>query len=112
MQNTLIEIMSVEEKSGVSKKTGQPYNMRGAHAVVYLPEGKQVGVVRMPRDMPSPAPGFYEAVFGLAIDFQTRDVVGRLVELKPASAPGAISDAYITGTDTKAGSKAQEKKAA
>lgn len=114
MEKTRVEVLSVEKKDGISHKSGspKPWEMRNAHSVIYLPEGKQVGVIRIPKGMPDPAPGFYDAEFGLAIDFQTREVRGVLVGLIPAAAPGAISDAYVTGADVKPAAGTGQKKAA
>lgn len=85
---TRVEILSVEEKSGVSNKSGapKPWNIRKAHAVLHLETGKEVGIIQIPRDMEhSPTPGLYDAEFGIRVDFQTREVHGGLVRLIPVS---------------------------
>lgn len=109
MKTTHVEILSVEEKSGVSHKSGspKPYEIRTAHAVIYEENGKQVGIIRLPKGMPNPEPGHYEAEFGIAIDFQTREVKGVLVNLLPSKVSSVVSDAHIMGKDV-----ADKKKAA
>jgi len=99
---TRVEILSVEENSGVSMKTGtaKPWSIRKAHAVLHLVDGKEVGIIQIPRDMErSPAPGMYDAEFGIGVDFKTREVHGRLVGLIPVSSG---PDAYFTGSDKSA----------
>jgi hypothetical protein len=79
-----LEILSVEEKSGVSKKSGSAYNIRTAHVILDSDEGRQVGVLNLPKDMVKPNPGKYVAEFGIGVDFQSRQVTGRLISLHPA----------------------------
>ncbi|MDO8291175.1 MAG: hypothetical protein Q7T44_18335 [Parvibaculum sp.] len=84
-----IEILSVEEKSGVSKKSGQPYNIRTAHVILDADEGRQVGVLNLPKDMEKPNPGLYTAEFGIGVDFASRQVTGRLIALHHAGKAAA-----------------------
>jgi hypothetical protein len=80
-----LEILSLEKQSGVSKKSGNAYEIRKAHVVLHRDDGnKEVAVLMVPKDVPDPAPGVYEAEFGIAVDFQTRELRGVVAALHPA----------------------------
>lgn len=99
MSVTRIEVLSCETKEGTSYKSGQPkaYSIRSAHCVLHLPEGKQIGLLRLPKEMPdNPAPGLYDMEFGIKVDFQTHEVGGRVISLKPVSV-GAPAKAVKEG---------------
>lgn len=103
---TRVEILSVEEKSGVSTKSGTPtpWNIRKAHCVLFLEGGKEVGTIQIPRDMEkSPAPGMYDAEFGIRVDFKTREVGGALIALNPVSDGGFLPPADVPVTPAKKG---------
>jgi len=79
-----VEILSIEKNEGVSKKSGQAYKIVKAHCILFTDEGdRQIGMLNIPRGMEEPAPGMYDAIFGMGVDFQTRDIAGRLKELRP-----------------------------
>lgn len=85
----VLEILSVEKRSGISKKTGvpTPYEMTVAQCVVHG-EKIQVGELLLPKDMPEPKPGKYTGDFEIVVDFDKR-IGGRLVKLNPVAVAGA-----------------------
>lgn len=103
-----VEILSVEEKSGVSKKSGQPYNIRTAHVILDAEDGRQVGVLNLPKDMEKPKNGKYMAEFGIGVDFQTRQVTGRLIALHEVPSV----DEFVNGVTGSKPEKSSERKAA
>lgn len=65
---SIIEILLVNEKSGTSKKTNQPYKILEAHCVLRDESGKPggVGVLTVPKALEDSArPGIYTAGFSL-----------------------------------------------
>jgi hypothetical protein len=80
-----LEILSLEKQSGVSKKSGNAYEIRKAHVVLHRDDGnKEVAVLMVPKGVPDPIPGVYEAEFGISVDFQTRELRGVVSALHPA----------------------------
>jgi hypothetical protein len=88
MNTTRIQIIKVNDlRSGVSKKTGNKYEMQDCEAIILNPDGtpESVGVLMLPKDMvgkAAPVPGTYDAAFTLGTD-QERRVVARIVTLTP-----------------------------
>lgn len=85
---TKIEVLSIENKSGRSKSTGNDYSMNVCQCVVHHAdtgtgeEKKQVGELVLPKDHPEVKPGMYEADFGVSIG-QDKRITGRLLQLTP-----------------------------
>lgn len=79
-----IQVLRVEEKSGVSKKSQQPYSMTVCQCVVH---GDQVNVgeLVLPKGHVSVVPGMYDADFAVAVGFDKR-ISGQLVALTPVAA--------------------------
>ncbi|MBE0595502.1 MAG: hypothetical protein IH616_24200 [Gemmatimonadales bacterium] len=96
-----IQLLHVEDRSGVSRKTGQPYRICEAQAVVYAPHPESgevtpmVGRFMIPRgqedEIVRAGPGDYLAEFTLRSDMQGRiearvaKLVRMQVEARPAS---------------------------
>lgn len=91
-----IQVLSLESKSGRSKKTGNDYSMEVCQCVVYeTVDGQQkvqVGELVLPKDHPTVVPGMYDATFGVSVG-QDKRIGGRLLSLQPvkvqASAPAS-----------------------
>lgn len=65
---TILEILLVNTKTGVGKKTNQPYSISEAHCVLRDETGKAgaVGVLTVPKGMEASAvPGIYTASFAI-----------------------------------------------
>lgn len=88
MNQTKIQILSCEQKSGMSKKNGQPWSMFVCQAVTHgaHEDGTPkvlVGELILPRGMPAVQPGMYVGGFEVAVDPQTKRIGGQLVSLEP-----------------------------
>jgi hypothetical protein len=65
---SILEILLVNVKAGVSKKTNQPYSISEAHCVLRNDDGTAgaVGVLQVPKGLEEAAkPGIYSAAFAL-----------------------------------------------
>lgn len=77
----LIEIVSIQESSGISRKTGNPWKMYRAQCVVTGGDsGAKVGELLLPDSLKDTAPGKYLAEFQLDVSFE-RLVVPRITAL-------------------------------
>lgn len=82
-----LQILATDNRSGKSKKTGDAYSMDVAQCAVHFADGKLlVGDLVLPKGMPVPKPGFYDAVFEVGVSFQ-KQVAGYLVSLIPCAQP-------------------------
>lgn len=82
----LIEIVSVQEASGISRKTGNPWKMYRAQCVVTGGDsGAKVGELLLPDSLKDTSPGKYLAEFQLDVSFE-RLVVPRITALHPHGA--------------------------
>lgn len=85
----IIQILHVNEvKKGVSK-TGRPYELQTAFAMLLDESGspQAVGELLMPRDMPEPPkPGLYTGVYQFGVD-DKKNIGARLVSLTPTALP-------------------------
>lgn len=84
----ILEILSVEKRSGISRKSvvPTPFEMIVAQCVVHG-EKIQVGELVLPKGMEEPKPGKYSAEFEVAVDFDKR-ISSRLIKLVPISVAG------------------------
>lgn len=84
----ILEILSVEKRSGISRKSAvpTPFEMIVAQCVVHG-EKIQVGELVLPKGMEEPKPGKYSAEFEVAVDFDKR-ISSRLIKLVPISVAG------------------------
>ena len=80
-----VEVLSIEDTGDkISAKTNKPYRIIKAHVILTTDTGdRQVGILNIPKGMETPAQGVYEAEFGIGVDFQTRQVGGQLIGLRP-----------------------------
>lgn len=65
---SILEILVVNVKTGVSKKTGNPYSIPEAHCVLRNDDGTvgAVGVLKVPKTLEAVAkPGIFTAAFAL-----------------------------------------------
>ncbi|MBN9430351.1 MAG: hypothetical protein J0H09_27990 [Burkholderiales bacterium] len=92
-----IQILRVDVRSGVSKKTGNAYKMAEAQCVFHAPNVEtgviepSVGRLLLPRGQEDVRPGHYEAVFTLrsSLEGRVEAVIARLQpveQAKPARA--------------------------
>lgn len=82
----VLEVLYVEKREGVSKASGKPYSLHLAQCVIRGEDGSAiVGELSLADDKKETKPGFYEAVFELAADFDKR-ITAKLVSLVPVQA--------------------------
>lgn len=86
MKTSILEILSVEKISGVSRKTGYPYEMVTAQCVIHG-EKILVGKMFLHRDLGEPKPGKYSADFDLDVN-REMNIIARIVHLNPISVAG------------------------
>lgn len=88
---SLIQILKMNEpKTGVSGKTGKPYDMQDAECLLLNDDGSlaQVGVLQVPRALREVAKvGKFSASFALQANFASRRIEAVLVGLTPIPAP-------------------------
>lgn len=87
----LIEIISINVRSGVARASGRPYEIHEAQCVIHGPDGaKAVGQLNLPKLLAdSTKPGRYLAEFELAVSMD-RMVVPRVTVLHVHSTPAAV----------------------
>lgn len=88
----LINIIAVNKEGGISKKTGNPWEMYKAQCVIRGPDNSvKIGELILPKTLAETTPGDYLAEFELDVSFE-RVVVPRITALHPhgnKSAPAA-----------------------
>lgn len=86
MTTAKLEILFIDApRSGVSPKTQKPWTMQTCQCVIHDEDGtKSVGEMVLPKDIPIPAVGFYDALFKIGVDFNKK-VTGYLVGLTPCA---------------------------
>ncbi len=83
-----IQIIRVEIRQGMSKRTGQPYRMGIAQCVYHAPNPTtgeieaSVGALNLPRGQEDTLPGNYVATMTLVTDREGR-VAGAIAKLEP-----------------------------
>lgn len=91
MHLSYIQVIKVnDQRSGVSKKTGNPYSMQDCECMLLDEAGapSSVGVLMIPKDlMGKVQPGTYAASFTLGTD-QERRIIARVVQLTPVKIEG------------------------
>ncbi|MBB4842208.1 hypothetical protein HNP55_000703 [Paucibacter oligotrophus] len=84
---SIIQILKVNDlKSGISKKTGNPYEMQDAEALLLNDDGSIgcVGVLQVPKALREVVkPGTFTATFALHADFTSRRITSILTGLVP-----------------------------
>jgi hypothetical protein len=97
----LIEILAVNKASGISGKTGKPWEILKAQCIVKGPDNSvQVGELNLPKSLLETTPGKYLAEFELGVNFDLK-VIPVITKLhphgdaanKPAAAASAASKA-------------------
>ena len=90
---SIIQILKLNDpKTGVSRKTGNPYDMQDAECLLLNDDGSvdQVGVLQVPKTLREKVkPGVFTATFALHANFASRRieaVLTGLVEIPPAAA--------------------------
>lgn len=69
----LIEILTIISESGISKKTGQPWQMWKAQCVIRGGDNDiKVGVLNVSEKMKDTPPGKYLAEFELGVNFENK----------------------------------------
>jgi len=87
-----LQVVAIETKSGVSKKSGQPYQMEIAKCVLTKVDGSvDVGEVMLPKGHAPVTPGLYSAETALSksMNGQIVGVIVSLTPAKPVAAPRA-----------------------
>jgi len=91
MHLSYIKVIKVNElRKGVSKKTGNPYEMQDAECLLLAEDGtpSTVGVLMIPKDLLGKVtPGDYAASFTLGTDMERR-IIARVTELRPMKIEG------------------------
>lgn len=82
---TRIQVLSVENKSGRSAKSGKDYSMNVCQCVVHGVDDDgvekiQIGELVLPKDHPAVVPGMYDGEFGISVG-QDKRIGGRLLQL-------------------------------
>lgn len=94
---SILQILKVNElKKGVSRKTGNPYEMQDCECLILNDDGSidQVGVLPLPKDLREKvAPGTYIGSFAMRPDMQTRRIGAVLTGLQPYSVKGGPAPA-------------------
>jgi hypothetical protein len=89
----LVEILSIIRANGISKKTGNPWEMYKAQCIVRGPDGvTKIGELVLPKALIDTPPGKYLAEFELDVSFE-RVVVPVVVNLHAWAAPAAEAPA-------------------
>lgn len=110
--HALIQVLKVNDKrSGVSAKTGKPWEMQDAECIVLNDDltPSKVGVLRVPRDLLGKVdPGVYTGSFSLEPDYQTRVIGAVLTGLVavPDSAQRSMRSAALKTAAASGGSSA------
>lgn len=92
MTTARIQVLSLERKQGVGKKSGNAYDMTICQCIVHGEEIK-IGELVLPRDHAEIQPGMFDGEFGLAVDQQTKRIGGVLIKLTPVARPAAAKPA-------------------
>lgn len=84
---SIIQILKLNDlKSGVSRKTGNPYEMQDAECLLLKEDGSidQVGVLQVQKSLRDKAlPGVYTGSFALHSNFASRRIEAVLTDLTP-----------------------------
>lgn len=79
----LIDILAINQSSGVSSKSGKAWEMFRAQCVISGPDSSmKIGELLLPRDLKETIPGRYLAEFELDVSFD-RLVIPRITALHP-----------------------------
>lgn len=83
-----LQILFVDApRSGVSKKNDKPYTLQTCQCAIHDDDGTiAVGEMMLPKDIPVPTAGFYDADFKIGVGFDKK-VTGYLVGLRPCAVP-------------------------
>lgn len=88
---SIIQILKLNDlKSGISKKTGNPYEMQDAECLLLTQDGQvdQVGVLQVPKALREVAkPGTFTATFALNSNYASRRIEAVLTGLIPLAKP-------------------------
>lgn len=93
MSKQKLTILQVIEKTGISTKTGKPWEIHSAQCILEQETEKNgrellVGTVNLPKDLWASQPGDYLAEFGLAQSMDGK-IEARIVSLVPFGMPKA-----------------------
>lgn len=98
---SMIQIFKLDEpKKGVSKKTGNPYEIHTAQAALIDVAGNvdTVGVLDIPPTLRELVkPGLYSGSFAMKTNFSTGRIESVLVGLTPVQSPKAAAPATVKG---------------
>lgn len=97
---TLIQIIYVQPKAGIGKKSGNPYDMRLAQTLAHVTNRETgqveplVGELVLPQDLKETPPGYYLVDFRLSVSQQKRieSVVDTLVACDAKGNPVRVPD--------------------
>jgi hypothetical protein len=97
MKNT-IQILHVTQRTGLSQKSGKPYDMRSAQCIVHKVNRDTgaieplIGELLLPEQFKEIKPGTYEVEFEAGIGLEKR-VVGQVVTMVPVVEGGSKASA-------------------
>lgn len=84
---SIIQVLKVNDlKSGVSRKTGNPYEMQDAECILLKDDGSvdQVGVLQVPKSLRDKVqPGVFTGSFALRANMQSRRIEAVLTDISP-----------------------------
>ena len=80
-----LELLSIYQQKGISKKTGNPYEINKGQFVIHTPNGVRIGAMSMRNELLNTKPGSYLAEFELNIDFDN-NIVPIICGLHPIDA--------------------------
>lgn len=85
MEAVRVTVFQVDKRNGISKTTGNKWEMTIAQCMVDAHGQKLVGEMILPRDHPDVKPGDYDATFTVSIDRDKR-ITGQVATLTPVRA--------------------------
>lgn len=92
--NYRLQILKIDTKEGVSRKSGLPYKISEAHSIIFNPDGTPhaVGVLVLPKALEADAkPGMFNAQFSLEAGTRGDDqgrILARIAALTAVTAAG------------------------
>lgn len=84
---SIIQVLKVNDlKSGISRKTGNPYEIQDAECILLKDDGSvdQVGVLQVPKSLRDKVhPGVFTGSFALRSNMQSRQIEAVLTDITP-----------------------------
>ncbi len=90
---SMIDVLAVNPpKTGVSRKTGNPYSITECECIVTAADGsRKVGVLTLSKELDGKVqPGQYEATFDISVAYDTRKIGAQVIALVPVKPHPAV----------------------